>query len=49
MPTVQQLMQTAPVKANEIFAKLADTPATAAKTRDRLVSDDLHQLIHPSR
>lgn len=39
MPTVQQLMQTAPVKANEIFAKLADTPAPTARARDQLVSD----------
>ena len=39
MTTLQQLMQTGQVKASEIFAKLADTPATAAKARDRLVSD----------
>ncbi|MRX52222.1 hypothetical protein GI374_17855 [Paracoccus sp. S-4012] len=39
MTTIRQLMQTGPVKAKEIFAKLADTPATAAKTRDRLVAD----------
>lgn len=39
MSTIQQLMQTGLVKANEIFAKLVDTSAAAVKTRDRLVSD----------
>lgn len=39
MTTIQQLMQTGQVKANEILAKLVDTPATAAKTRERLVSE----------
>ncbi|QQO46602.1 hemerythrin domain-containing protein [Paracoccus sp. MC1862] len=38
MTTIQQLMQTGQLKANEIFAKLAETPL-AARTRDRLVSD----------
>lgn len=39
MTTIQQLMQTGQVKANEILAKLVDTPATAAKTRERLISE----------
>lgn len=39
MTTIQHLMQTGQLKVNEILAKLADTPATAAKARDRLASD----------
>jgi hypothetical protein len=39
MTTIQQQMQTGPVKANEIFAKLTDTSAAAIKTRDQLISE----------
>lgn len=39
MTTIQQSMQAGQVKANEIFAKLADTPAPTARARDQLVSD----------
>lgn len=39
MTTIRQLFQTSPVKANEIFAKLVDTSATAVKTRDRLFAE----------
>jgi len=39
MTTIRQLFQTSPVKANEIFAKLVDTSATAVKTRERLFAE----------
>src|SRR5688572_21369844 len=39
MTTIRQLIQTSPAKANELFAKLADTSETAVKTRDRLLSE----------
>lgn len=47
MTTIRQLIQTSPVRANELFAKLADTSDTAVKTRERLFSElkvelDLH-------
>lgn len=36
MPTIRQLIQTSPAKANELFAKLAETSGNAVKTRERL-------------
>ncbi len=37
--TIAQLIQAAPAKANELFAKLADTTVRAVKTRERLLAD----------
>jgi hypothetical protein len=34
MPTIRQLIQTSPAKANELFAKLAETSGNAVKTRE---------------
>jgi stress response protein YsnF len=39
MTTIRQLLQTSPAKANELFARLADTSDTAVKTREKLFSD----------
>ena len=39
MPTIRQLIQTSPAKANELFAKLAETSPNAVKTRERLFAD----------
>jgi hypothetical protein len=39
MTTIRQLIQKSPAKANELFAKLVDTSATAVKTRDRLFAE----------
>ena len=39
MTTIRQLIQTSPAKANELFAKLADTSESAVKTRERLFSE----------
>ena len=39
MTTIRQLIQTSPVRANELFARLVDTSDTAVKTRDRLFSE----------
>jgi hypothetical protein len=39
MTTIRQLIQTSPAKANELFARLADTSATAVKTRERLFAE----------
>src|SRR5215216_562660 len=39
MTTIRQLIQTSPAKANELFAKLADTSEDAVKTRERLFSE----------
>lgn len=39
MTTIRQMIQTAPVKAGEILAALADTSNNAVKTRERLVGD----------
>ena len=39
MTTIRQLLQTAPAKANEFFAKLVDTSDTAVKTREKLFSE----------
>src|ERR671938_530073 len=35
MPTIRQLIQTSPAKANELFAKLAETSGNAVKTLER--------------
>lgn len=43
--TIAQLIQAAPAKANELFAKLSDTTVRAVKTRERLLRelrDELH-------
>ncbi|MBP2291599.1 hemerythrin domain-containing protein [Azospirillum rugosum] len=43
--TIAQLIQAAPAKANELFAKLSDTTVRAVKTRERLLAelrDELH-------
>lgn len=39
MTTIRQLLQSSPAKANELFAKLADTSDGAVKTRERLFAD----------
>ena len=39
MTTIRQLLQTAPARANELFAKLVDTSDTAVKTREKLFSE----------
>jgi stress response protein YsnF len=39
MTTIRQLIQTSPVKANELFARLVDTSDNAIKTRERLLAD----------
>ena len=39
MPTIRQLIQTSPAKANELFAKLAETSDGAVKTRERLFAE----------
>src|SRR5215211_996247 len=44
MPTIRQLIQTSPAKANELFAKLADTSGNAVKTRERLFSELKEEL-----
>src|SRR3954469_11126450 len=36
---LRSLMQAGPAKANELFAKLAETPETALKTRERLFAE----------
>lgn len=42
--TIAQLIQAAPAKANELFAKLADTTVRAVKTRERLLTDLREEL-----
>jgi len=42
--TITQLIQTAPAKANELFAKLADTSDGAVKTRERLLAELREEL-----
>ncbi|MCW2243868.1 hemerythrin domain-containing protein [Azospirillum canadense] len=37
--TIAQLIQAAPAKANELFAKLSDTTVRAVKTRERLLAE----------
>src|SRR3982751_2656197 len=44
MPTIRQLIQTSPAKANELFTKLAETSGNAVKTRDRLFSELKEEL-----
>src|SRR5215212_7654177 len=44
MPTIRQLIQTSPAKANELFAKLAETSGSAVKTRERLFSELKEEL-----
>src|SRR3954447_11041482 len=44
MPTIRQLIQTTPAKANELFAKLVETSGSAVKTRERLFSELKEEL-----
>jgi hypothetical protein len=44
MTTIRQLIQTSPAKANELFAKLAETSGNALKTRERLFSELKEEL-----
>ena len=44
MTTIRQLIQTSPAKANELFAKLADTSERAVKARERLFSELKEEL-----
>jgi len=44
MPTIRQLIQTSPAKANVLFAKLAETSGNAVKTRERLFSELKEEL-----
>lgn len=44
MTTIRQLIQTSPAKANELFAKLAETSGNAVKTRERLFSELKEEL-----
>src|SRR4029453_8612617 len=44
MPTIRQLIQTSPAKANELFAKLVETSPNAVKTRERLFADLKEEL-----
>ncbi len=44
MPTIRQLIQTSPAKANELFGKLAETSGNAVKTRERLFSELKEEL-----
>jgi hypothetical protein len=44
MTTIRQLIHSSPKRANELFAKLADTSDNAVKTRDRLFSELKHEL-----
>ncbi len=39
MTTIRQLIQTSPARANELFAKLAETSDGAVKTRERLFAE----------
>src|SRR3954453_16777772 len=49
MTTIRQLIQTSPAKANELFAKLAETSGNAGKTRERLFSELKEELELPMR
>ncbi|MBP2313077.1 hemerythrin domain-containing protein [Azospirillum soli] len=42
--TITQLIQAAPARANELFAKLADTSDGAVKTRERLLAELREEL-----
>src|SRR3954463_9626016 len=44
MPTIRQLIQTSPAKANELFARLAETSGNAVKTRERVFADLKEEL-----
>src|SRR5919205_1702576 len=44
MPTIRQLIQTSPAKANDLFAKLAETSGNAVKTRERLFAELKEEL-----
>src|SRR3954470_17928135 len=44
MPTIRQLIQTSPAKANELFAKLAETSGNAVKTRERVFAELKEEL-----
>ena len=44
MTTIRQLIQTSPIRANELFAKLVDTSEGATKTRERLFADLTEEL-----
>jgi hypothetical protein len=44
MTTIRQLIQTSPVRANELFAKLVDTSESAVKTREKLFSELKEEL-----
>ena len=44
MTTIRQLIQTNPIKATELFAKLVDTSESAIKTREKLFADLREEL-----
>jgi hypothetical protein len=44
MPTIRQLIQNSPARANELFAQLLDTSDTALKTRERLTAELIREL-----
>src|ERR687893_774514 len=44
MTTIRQLIQTNPVRANELFTKLVDTSETAVKTREKLFAELKEEL-----
>src|SRR3954447_21146436 len=44
MTTIRQLIQTSPAKANDLFARLAETSVNALKTRERLFSELKEEL-----
>ena len=44
MTTIRQLIQTSPVRANELFARLVDTSETAVKTREKLFAELKEEL-----
>src|SRR3954469_9635010 len=44
MPTIRQVIQTSPAKANDLFAKLVETSGNAVKTRERLFSELKEEL-----
>src|ERR671916_1588622 len=44
MTPLRQLIQTNPVRANELFAKLVDTSETAVKTREKLFAELKEEL-----
>ena len=42
--TIRQLIHSGPAKANELFAKLAETSDGVVKTRERLFSARISQM-----